>query len=81
LEGILGLAFYKHGAPNGAFPKPHSTEFSPYVRHGAVDSTMYSAISMLRTIGLIIGLRRMWQFDAAPTPMFNSFQAMPDLRP
>ena len=54
---------------------------SPYTRHGAVDSTMYSTSSMLRTIELILGLKPMSQFDAAATPMFNSFQATPDLTP
>ena len=55
--------------------------FSPYTRHGVVDSTMYSTASMLRTMELILGLKPMSQFDAAATPMFNSFQAKPDLRP
>jgi YVTN family beta-propeller protein len=55
--------------------------FSPYNRHGIVDSTMYSTASMLRTMELILGLKPMSQFDAAATPMFNSFQATPDLRP
>ncbi len=54
---------------------------SPYTRRGAVDSTMYSTSSMLRTMELILGLKPMSQFDAAATPMFNSFQATPDLRP
>ena len=59
----------------------HRTEalvISPYTRHGAVDSTLYSTTSMLRTIELILGLKPMTQFDAAATPMFNSFQAEPD---
>ena len=30
---------------------------------------------------LILGLQPMSQFDAAATPMFNSFQSAPDLRP
>jgi hypothetical protein len=30
---------------------------------------------------LILGLKPMSQFDAAAAPMFNSFQAKPDLRP
>ena len=30
---------------------------------------------------LILGLKPMSQFDAAATPMFNSFPAKPDLRP
>jgi hypothetical protein len=54
---------------------------SPYVRRGSVDSTLYSTSSMLRTIELILGLQPMTQFDAAATPMFNSFQPTPDLRP
>jgi len=36
---------------------------------------------MLRTIELILGLKPMSQFDAAAVPMFNSFQAAPDLTP
>ncbi len=54
---------------------------SPYVRRGAVDSTMYSTSSMLRTMELILGLKPMTQFDAAAHPMFQAFQAAPDLRP
>ncbi len=54
---------------------------SPYTRRGVVDSTMYSTSSMLRTMELILGLQPMSQFDAAATPMFNAFQAAPDLRP
>ncbi len=54
---------------------------SPYTRRGIVDSTMYSTSSMLRTMELILGLKPMSQFDAAATPMFNSFQANADTRP
>jgi YVTN family beta-propeller protein len=54
---------------------------SPYTKRSAVDSTMYSTSSMLRTMELILGLNPMSQYDAAATPMFNSFQAKPDLRP
>jgi DNA-binding beta-propeller fold protein YncE len=54
---------------------------SPYVRRGLVDSTLYSTSSMLRTMELILGLQPMTQFDAAATPMFNSFQPTADLRP
>jgi DNA-binding beta-propeller fold protein YncE len=53
---------------------------SPFARRGVVDSTMYSTASMLRTMELILGLRPMSQFDASAAPMFNSFQAWPDLR-
>ena len=54
---------------------------SPYTKRVAVDSTMYSTSSMLRTMELILGLKPMSQYDAAATPMFNSFHAKPDLRP
>ncbi len=54
---------------------------SPYVRRASVDSTMYSTSSMLRTMEMILGLKPMSQFDAAAMPMFNSFQAKPDVRP
>jgi DNA-binding beta-propeller fold protein YncE len=54
---------------------------SPYARHGAVDSTMYSTTSVLRTIELILGLQPMTQYDAAATPMFSAFQPVPDLTP
>ncbi|MSU62497.1 MAG: YncE family protein [Pedosphaera sp.] len=54
---------------------------SPYTKRRAVDSTMYSTSSMLRTMELILGLRPMTQFDATAMPMYNSFQATPDLTP
>jgi YVTN family beta-propeller protein len=53
----------------------------PHVKRGFVDKTMYSTSSMLRTIELILGLPPMSQYDAAATPMFNSFMARPDLTP
>ncbi|HEY1379699.1 MAG TPA: alkaline phosphatase family protein [Gemmataceae bacterium] len=54
---------------------------SPYVKRGAVDSTMYSTTSLLRTMGLILGTKSMSQFDAAARPMYNSFRSTPDARP
>jgi YVTN family beta-propeller protein len=62
----------------------HRTEglvISPYVRRGAVDSTLYTTASMVRTIELILGLPPMTQYDAHATPMYNSFTAKPDLTP
>ena len=52
---------------------------SPYVKRGVVDSEMYSTVSMLRTVELLLGLPPMTQHDAAATPMINSFMAKPDL--
>jgi len=50
---------------------------SPYTRRGALDSTLYTTSGMLRTIELILGLPPMSQYDAAATPMYNSFQNEP----
>src|SRR5207302_6514467 len=52
---------------------------SPYTKRGAVDSTMYSTSSMLRTMELILGLSPMSQFDAAATPMYRSFASSANL--
>ena len=52
---------------------------SPYVKRGVVDSDMYSTVSMLRTVELLLGLPPMTQHDAAAAPMVNSFMARPDL--
>ena len=52
---------------------------SPYVKRKVVDSTMYSTVSMLRTVELLLGLPPMTQHDAAAPPMVNSFMAKPDL--
>jgi YVTN family beta-propeller protein len=54
---------------------------SPWTRHGAVDSSLYSTSSMLRTIELILGLEPMSQFDAAALPMIRSFATQPDPAP
>lgn len=54
----------------------HRTEglvISPYVKRHFVDHTFYTTASMLRTMELILGLPPMSQYDAAATPMFNSF--------
>jgi hypothetical protein len=54
---------------------------SPYVRRGAVDSTLYSTASMIRTIELILGLPPMTQFDQKAEPMLRCFTTKPDFRP
>lgn len=52
---------------------------SPYVKRGVEDSTMYSTVSMLRTVELLLGVPPMTQHDAAAPPMVNSFMSTPDL--
>ena len=54
---------------------------SPWARPGAVDSSLYSTSSMLRTMELILGLEPMSQFDAAALPMIRSFTKEPVLDP
>ena len=54
---------------------------SPYTRRGIIDSTHYNTTSMLRTMELILGLKPMTHFDAAATPMWNSFSTTADTRP
>ncbi|MCM3877763.1 MAG: hypothetical protein NEA02_15260, partial [Thermoanaerobaculia bacterium] len=55
---------------------------SPFTRRkGAVDSTMYSTVSMLRTMELILGLPPLSQHDASATPMTNAFVDTPDPTP
>lgn len=54
---------------------------SPYTRRGHLDSTQYSTVSMMRTMELILGLPPLSQFDAAATPMYESFTDKADLTP
>jgi YVTN family beta-propeller protein len=50
----------------------------PYVRRKAVDSSLYTTISMFRTIEQILGLPPLNQYDLAAEPMFSVFTAEPD---
>lgn len=52
---------------------------SPYIRRGAVDSTMYSTASFIHTMELILGLPPMTQYDAAAVPLYNAFTPQPNL--
>lgn len=54
---------------------------SPYTKRGAVVSTFYNTVSLLRTIEQILGLPPMNQFDAAAVPMADCFTDQPDFRP
>jgi YVTN family beta-propeller protein len=55
---------------------------SPYTRRkGYVDSTMYSTVSMLRTMELLLGLPPLSQHDAAATPMAAAFADTADTTP
>ncbi len=52
---------------------------SPFVKRHTVDSTMYSTVSMLRTMELLLGVPPLTQYDAAATPMYNAFSNKADL--
>lgn len=54
---------------------------SPYALRHSVDRRMYSTVSVLRTMELILGLPPMSQFDASATPMHASFTEIPDFTP
>lgn len=54
---------------------------SPYCRRNHLDSTQYSTCSMIRTMELILGLPPLSQYDAAATPMYESFADSPNLTP
>jgi YVTN family beta-propeller protein len=53
--------------------------YSPYVKRGIVDSTMYTTVSYVRTMELILGLPPMTQYDQLATPMYNVFTTEPTL--
>jgi YVTN family beta-propeller protein len=54
---------------------------SPYAKREVTVSTRYNTTSVLRTIGQILGMKPMNQFDASATPMFDCFTNVADLRP
>jgi hypothetical protein len=56
--------------------------YSPYVkRGGVVDSTMYTTVSYVRTMGLILGLPPMTQYDQLATPLYHVFNTTPVMTP
>jgi len=54
---------------------------SPYARRGAVDSTFYTTSSVLRTIGALLDLPPLSQYDAGATPLWAAFGTRPDVTP
>jgi hypothetical protein len=54
---------------------------SPYAKTGAVDSTFYTTASVVRSIGLLLGLAPLSQYDAAATPLWSAFARRPDPTP
>ncbi len=60
-----------------------SLVISAYNSHSSltVDHTMYDTAAMIRTVGLVLGLRPLSQYDAQATPMWKLFNSTPDLTP
>ena len=54
---------------------------SPNTKRGFVDSTLYTQISILRSIELMLGLDPMNRFDAVATPFAACFTDTPDFTP
>src|SRR5438046_3168116 len=46
---------------------------SPYAKSGVVDSTFYTTSSVVRSIGQLLGLPPLSQYDSAATPLWNAF--------
>jgi hypothetical protein len=46
-----------------------------------VDSTFYTTSSVLRTIGALLDLPPLSQYDAGATPLWPAFASRPDLTP
>ena len=54
---------------------------SPYARRGAVDSTFYTTSSVIRTMGALLGLPPLSQYDAGATPLWPAFTTRSDVAP
>ena len=50
----------------------------PYVKRNFVDHTPYTTSGILRTMELILGIAPMSQYDAAATPLWRCFTAVPN---
>ncbi len=64
----------------------HRTEalvISPYTARARlrVDHTLYDTAAMVRTMGLIVGMAPLSQYDAAAMPMWRLFNRVPDTTP
>ena len=66
---------------NPSGPSPTLLALSPYTRRGAVDSTAYDQVSVLRTIELILNLRPMTIFDFAARSLAAAFSSAPNNAP
>ena len=54
---------------------------SPFARRGVVDSTFYTTSSVLRTMGELLGLPPLSEYDAGATPLWPAFGPGSDVTP
>ena len=54
---------------------------SPYTRRHAIDSTLYTTVSFIHSMELILKLPPMTQYDSSATPVFNAMTEKADLTP
>ncbi|MFC1731972.1 bifunctional YncE family protein/alkaline phosphatase family protein [candidate division KSB1 bacterium] len=54
---------------------------SPFAKRGYVDHSMYTTLSVLKSIELIFGLQPLTQYDASAVPTHNAFGDTADLTP
>jgi DNA-binding beta-propeller fold protein YncE len=54
---------------------------SPYTRRHAVDSTLYTTVSFVHSMEMILKVDPMTQYDSAAIPVFNSMTTQADLTP
>jgi hypothetical protein len=84
LDGVLGHVFYKHGAPNGAFPQPDSTENreEPRIRTQILcQSVLRVGFALLRCCApFILGPSSTMRFDT-DTQDLTAWGAQPSALP
>ena len=51
--------------------------FSPYAKKGAIVSTRYDFLSVIRSMELILGMHSLGLFDQLATPMYDAFTSKP----
>ena len=54
---------------------------SPYTRRHAVDSTLYTTVSFVHSMELMVKLEPMTQYDSSAMPVFNAMTEQPDFTP
>ncbi|MCH7781897.1 hypothetical protein IID62_02405, partial [candidate division KSB1 bacterium] len=78
------VIFVVQGSSQTGYPADNRSialAISPYSKRGFVDRTLYDTSSIVRSIGLILGLLPLSQSDLSATPLHNGFQQIALLEP